>query len=321
MTTVGDKILDVALSKIGEKSLFTKELERALQDDKVDIVVHSLKDLPTELPPGMTVAAVLKRDSPYDAVVLHTKHKGKKLSDLPDNSVVGTSSLRRIAQLKKAYPKLDFQDIRGNLNTRLKKLDEGNIYDAIVLAEAGLVRMGWSHRISHVLETDICMYAVSQGALAVECRSEDTRIIDLLSVLHDEDTLLRCIAERSLLSTLEGGCSVPIAVHTTVDKEIHQLVMKCGIFSLDGSECAVRETYVQIEDEEEEPSPKKLCPTREFASVVAKNIRQKSLRAADELGKKCAELLREIGGQAILTKAKNQTAETVVGMPIKNEQS
>ncbi|XP_062364564.1 porphobilinogen deaminase-like isoform X5 [Cinclus cinclus] len=147
MSTTGDKILDTALSKIGEKSLFTKELETALERNEVDLVVHSLKDLPTCLPPGFTIGAVCKRENPLDAVVFHPKNCGKTLSLLPEKSVIGTSSLRRAAQLKKKFPHLEFRDIRGNLNTRLKKLDEKEDFSAIILAAAGLKRMGWENRI------------------------------------------------------------------------------------------------------------------------------------------------------------------------------
>ncbi|KAM7399820.1 hypothetical protein PAMP_019064 [Pampus punctatissimus] len=162
MSTTGDKILDTALSKIGEKSLFTKELENALERNEVDLVVHSLKDLPTTLPPGFTIGAVLKRENPHDAVVLHPKHVGKTLDTLPENSMIGTSSLRRAAQLKKRFPHLEFKDIRGNLNTRLKKLDEKEDFAAIILAAAGLRRMGWENRISQILGPEDCMYAVGQ---------------------------------------------------------------------------------------------------------------------------------------------------------------
>lgn len=202
MTTTGDKILDTALSKIGEKSLFTKELETALEKNEVDLVVHSLKDLPTTLPPGFTIGAVLKRENPHDAVVLHPKNMGKSLDTLPDKSVIGTSSLRRAAQLKKRFPHLEFKDIRGNLNTRLKKLDEKDDFSAIILAAAGLRRMGWDSRVSQILGPEDCMYAVGQGALAIEVRARDEDILEMVSVLHDPNTVLRCIAERAFLRRL-----------------------------------------------------------------------------------------------------------------------
>jgi len=234
ISTVGDKVLDVALSKIGEKSLFTKELEVALEKKEVDLVVHSLKDLPTQLPPGMTIGAILEREDPRDALVLHPKHKGLSLKTLPAGSVIGTSSLRRAAQLRAKFPDFKFIDIRGNLNTRLKKLDESGEFDGIILAVAGLVRLGWHDRISEILEKETSLYAVSQGALAVECREEDSQTIELLKTLVHNQTLLRCSTERGFMRKLEGGCSVPIGVHTTYDEETKILSIQGGVFSLDG---------------------------------------------------------------------------------------
>ncbi|XP_011782319.1 PREDICTED: porphobilinogen deaminase isoform X3 [Colobus angolensis palliatus] len=221
MSTTGDKILDTALSKIGEKSLFTKELEHALEKNEVDLVVHSLKDLPTVLPPGFTIGAICKRENPHDAVVFHPKFVGKTLETLPEKSVVGTSSLRRAAQLQRKFSHLEFRSIRGNLNTRLRKLDEQQEFSAIILATAGLQRMGWHNR-------------VGQGALGVEVRAKDQDILDLVGVLHDPETLLRCIAERAFLRHLEGGCSVPVAVHTAMKDG--QLYLTGGVWSLDGSD-------------------------------------------------------------------------------------
>merc|ERR1712025_1044119 len=182
MSTLGDNVLDKALSKIGEKSLFTKELEVALEKGDVDFVVHSMKDLPTTLPPGMVIGAVLEREDPRDAVIMKSSSDWKCLKDLPPGSVVGTSSLRRAAQLRSAYPDLVFQDVRGNLNTRLRKLDDNSgPYSALILAVAGVVRMGWSERISEHLGGDVCLHAVGQGALAVECRDTDRDTLELLS--------------------------------------------------------------------------------------------------------------------------------------------
>ena len=164
MSTVGDNVLDKALSKIGEKSLFTKELEVALEKCEVDFVVHSMKDLPTSLPPGMVIGAVLEREDPRDAVIIKADSEWKSLSELPDGSVVGTSSLRRAAQLRAAFPGLNFQDVRGNLNTRLRKLDDpSGPYCALILAVAGVVRMGWTERISQHLGPDLCLHAVGQS--------------------------------------------------------------------------------------------------------------------------------------------------------------
>ncbi|KPP79113.1 hypothetical protein Z043_101333 [Scleropages formosus] len=219
MSTVGDKILDKALSKIGEKSLFTKELENALERNEVDLVVHSLKDLPTSLPPGFTIGAVLKRETPYDAVILHPKKAGLTLDTLPEGSVIGTSSLRRAAQLKRRFPHLEFKDIRGNLNTRLKKLDDHDDYSAIILAAAGLRRLGWESRISQILTPDDCMYAVGQGALAVEARAGDEDILKMLSVLNDTDTVLRCVAERAFLRHL---ASLPASLRQNLMGLIHK---------------------------------------------------------------------------------------------------
>ena len=203
MSTVGDNVLDKALSKIGEKSLFTKELEVALEKGDVDFVVHSMKDLPTTLPPGMVIGAVLEREDPRDAVIIKANTEWSSLSDLPPGSVVGTSSLRRAAQLRSAYPGLVFQDVRGNLNTRLRKLDaEDGVYSALILAVAGVVRMGRSERISEYLDSDVCLHAVGHGALAVECRDSDRDTLHLLSHLHHKQTVLATIAERAFMKTL-----------------------------------------------------------------------------------------------------------------------
>ncbi|KAL3283326.1 hypothetical protein HHI36_006474 [Cryptolaemus montrouzieri] len=235
MNTLGDNVLDIPLPKIGEKSLFTKELEAALISGCVDFVVHSLKDLPTVLPDGMTIGAVLTREDPRDALVLHEKYKKCNLKTLPKGSVIGTSSLRRSAQLSRKYPNLIVENIRGNLNTRLKKLDELDKYSAIILAVAGLNRIGWHNRISGVLEE--LMYAVGQGALAVECRENDEEIINLLSPLYESETAIKVLAERSFLKTLGGGCSAPVGVTCNLNAEIEgktTLSLSGGVWSLDG---------------------------------------------------------------------------------------
>nr|XP_057936789.1 porphobilinogen deaminase-like isoform X2 [Doryrhamphus excisus] len=300
MSTTGDKILDTALSKIGEKSLFTKELETALEKNMVDLVVHSLKDLPTTLPVGFTIAAVLKRENPHDAVVLHPKHAGKTLESLPVNSVIGTSSLRRAAQLKKRFPHLEFKDIRGNLNTRLKKLDEKEDFVAIILAAAGLKRMGWENRISQILEPEDCMYAVGQGALAVEIRASDVDILEMLSVLNDGDTVLRCIAERAFLRHLEGGCSVPVAVHTEVKDS--QLYLTGAVFSLDGSESLkdTMQTSIPVNDKCQEEVDEKV----QRVGVTAIKVGSESQANAERLGVDLAILLLSKGAKEILTVAR-----------------
>jgi hydroxymethylbilane synthase len=233
MKTIGDKILDKPLPNIGQTNLFTKELETALAEGKIDLIVHSLKDLPTTIAPEMTVSVIFKRDKSTDAVVLHPKHKGKRLQDLPDGSVVGTSSLRRIAQLKRSCPDLVFKSVRGNLNTRLKKLDESGDYDALVLATAGLERLGWHDRIDQELDSTQCMYAVGQGALAIETRVNDSVTNALLEPLNDVETVLCCAAERSFLHSLGGGCSVPVGVFSEVKEG--ELFLEGAVFSLDGS--------------------------------------------------------------------------------------
>ncbi|KAM6987699.1 porphobilinogen deaminase-like isoform 1-T1 [Tautogolabrus adspersus] len=300
MTTTGDKILDTALSKIGEKSLFTKELENALEKNEVDLVVHSLKDLPTTLPPGFTIGAVLKRENPHDAVVLHPKHKGKTLETLPENSVIGTSSLRRAAQLKKRFPHLDFKDIRGNLNTRLKKLDEKDDFAAIILAAAGLRRMGWENRISQILMPEDCMYAVGQGALAVEVRTRDEDILEMVSVLHDTDTVLRCIAERAFLRRLEGGCSVPVAVHTEVKDS--QLYLTGAVYSLDGSDSLkeTMQTSITATAKSLEGEDKRV----QRVGVTARKISGEAQDRAEQLGDDLADLLLSKGAKEILTVAR-----------------
>ncbi|XP_058461177.1 porphobilinogen deaminase [Malaya genurostris] len=237
MTTVGDRVLNKSLPKIGEKSLFTKDLEDALRTGGVDFVVHSLKDLPTSLPTGMAIGAVLEREDPRDALVLNEKHRGKTLTTLPAGAVIGTSSLRRSAQLARTYSHLSVCDIRGNLNTRLAKLDaESSKFAGIILAQAGLSRMGWDKRIDQTIEPTEILYAVGQGALAVECRSNDEYILDMLHQLCHLETQCRILAERSFLKTLGGGCSAPVAVYTSLKRKRDSTLLNItgAVWSLDG---------------------------------------------------------------------------------------
>ena len=231
METKGDKVLDVALSKIGDKGLFTQELEDDMLSGDIDFAVHSLKDLPTNLPEGLRLGCVTKREDPADAMVVHEKHKDKQLSTLPEGAVIGTSSLRRLAQLRHHFPHFKFKDIRGNVNTRLRKLDDGE-YDAIILAAAGLNRLDMSDRIHQLLPPDISLHAVGQGALGIECREGDDAILSLLKVLEHEPTAQRCYAERAFLRDLEGGCQVPIGVNTEIKGDT--LTLKGIVASLDG---------------------------------------------------------------------------------------
>jgi len=231
MSTQGDIILDVALAKIGDKGLFTKELEVGMIEGNIDLAVHSLKDLPTNLPPGLILGCVTEREDPADALVVNIAHKDKQLDTLPPGAVIGTSSLRRLAQLRHYYPHLAFKDVRGNVNTRLAKLDGGE-YDGIILAAAGLTRLGMGDRIHQIIPPEISLHAVGQGALGIECRGDDPEILSLLKVLEHEPTRDRCYAERAFLRELEGGCQVPIGVNTTIEADT--LTLTGIVASLDG---------------------------------------------------------------------------------------
>jgi hydroxymethylbilane synthase len=231
MSTQGDKILDVALAKIGDKGLFTKELEVGMLNGDIDFAVHSLKDLPTRLPEGLVLGCITERENPADALVVHEQHQDKQLDTLPEGAVIGTSSLRRLAQLRHYYPHLSFKDVRGNLNTRLAKLDAGE-YDALILAVAGLQRLGMAERIHQVIPAEISLHAVGQGALGIECRADDTEVLELLKALQHQPTAHRCYAERAFLRELEGGCQVPIGVNTVLDSDT--LTLTGIVASLDG---------------------------------------------------------------------------------------
>jgi hydroxymethylbilane synthase len=231
MATQGDKILDVALAKIGDKGLFTKELEAQMLVDRADIAVHSLKDLPTNLPEGLVLGCITEREDPADALVVHEKHRDRSLATLPEGTVVGTSSLRRLAQLRHHYPHLQFRDVRGNVITRLEKLDAG-AFDCLILAAAGLGRLGLGGRIHELIDPSISLHAVGQGALGIECRAGDERVLACIRVLEHRPTALRCLAERAFLRQLEGGCQVPIGVNSRFDGE--ELVLTGMVASLDG---------------------------------------------------------------------------------------
>lgn len=231
MNTQGDKILDVALSKIGDKGLFTQELENAMLNQEIDLAVHSLKDLPTNLPAGLRLGVVTEREDPADALVVHEQHKDKQIDTLPEGAVIGTSSLRRLAQLRRHYPHLAFKDVRGNLNTRLAKLDAGE-YDALILAAAGLQRLDMAERIHQLLPANISLHAVGQGALGIECRADDQEVLSLLKALEHLPTAQRCYAERAFLRDLEGGCQVPIGVNTEIVDD--RLTLKGIVASING---------------------------------------------------------------------------------------
>ena len=220
--TTGDKITDVPLAQVGAKGLFTKEIEEALLEGRADLAVHSLKDLPTELPAGLVLAAIPAREDPRDALV------GRRLADLPAGAKLGTSSLRRAAQLRRVRPDLRIEAVRGNLDTRLRKLDAGQ-YDAIVLAAAGLKRLGWEDRIAEILSPDIVCPAVGQGALAIETRGPG---LPACEQLNHPPTQWAVTAERALLAALGGGCQVPIGAYATVAGD--RLSLQAVVVSPDG---------------------------------------------------------------------------------------
>ena len=231
MATQGDKILDVALAKIGDKGLFTKELEAQMLVGHADIAVHSLKDLPTNLPDGLELGCITKRENPSDALVVNKKNECYKLESLPAGSIVGTSSLRRLAQLRNKFPNLNFKDIRGNVITRIEKLDSGE-FDCIILAAAGLKRLGFESRIHQIIPSEVSLHAVGQGALGIECKTNDKKILEIIRILEDKPTSQRCIAERAFLRELEGGCQVPIGVNSNVQDE--KLFLTGMVASIDG---------------------------------------------------------------------------------------
>ncbi|WP_028580387.1 hydroxymethylbilane synthase [Desulfogranum japonicum] len=261
--TKGDKILDVPLAKVGGKGLFVKEIEDAMLAGEVDLAVHSMKDVPTELPDGLHVPIVPVREIPQDAFV---SDKYNSLAELPEGSTVGTSSLRRKAQLTALRPDLVITDLRGNLQTRLKKMEDG-LYDAIILAGAGLQRMGMQAHIRTLFSPEQMLPAIGQGALGIELRKSDTQLFEILQTLHDHTTAIAVTAERAFLLRLEGGCQVPIGAYAVVDKE--QVSLTGLIASIDGT-ILLKETGA--------------APTHQAA----------------ELGKKLAESLLQQGGKAIL---------------------
>ncbi len=231
MATQGDKILDVALAKIGDKGLFTKELEAQMLVGRAEIAVHSLKDLPTNLPEGLILGCITEREDPADALVVNKKNAQYQLETLPNGSVVGTSSLRRLAQLRHKYPDLIFKDVRGNVITRLEKLDAGE-YDCLILAAAGLKRLGHANRIHQIIPSQISLHAVGQGALGIECVEGRPEVLEIIKSLEHKPTSIRCLAERALLRELEGGCQVPIGVNSNIQSE--ELTLTGMVASLDG---------------------------------------------------------------------------------------
>ena len=229
MVTRGDKILDAPLAKVGGKGLFVKELEQGMLEGKADIAVHSMKDVPVNFPEGLHLSAILSREDPTDAFV---SNRYATMNELPPNARIGTSSLRRQCQIKEKFPDAEIVSLRGNVNTRLAKLDAG-FFDAIILASAGLIRLAMGGRITQSLDAAISLPAIGQGAIGIECRADDTEVNDILSVLHDVETGCCISAERAMNARLNGGCQVPIAGFAQLQGE--QLFMRGLVGHPDGS--------------------------------------------------------------------------------------
>jgi hydroxymethylbilane synthase len=246
MTTKGDIWLDTPLAKIGGKGLFVKELEVAMLEDRADIAVHSMKDLPVDFPPGLDLEVICPREDPRDAFVSNTY---ASLSELPQGAIVGTSSLRRQCQLKAKRPDLDIRDLRGNVNTRLRKLDEGQ-YDAIILAAAGLIRLKMSERIAQTIEPEEMLPANGQGAVGIECRINDENIKALLAPLECNTTRIRVLTERAMNKALEGGCQVPIASYSVISADGKEVHLRGLVGAVDGSEIIESEITGPIEQGE-----------------------------------------------------------------------
>lgn len=274
MSTKGDRILDTPLAKIGGKGLFIKELEVAMQNNLADLAVHSMKDVPVEFPEGFGLHCICERENPFDAFVSNTY---THFNNLPKGAVVGTSSLRRQSQLKAVRPDLTVKDLRGNVNTRLQKLDNGE-YDAIILAAAGLIRLDMKARIRHELEASMCLPAVGQGAVGIECRNDDAQLIAMLQKLNHGATALRVNAERAMNAKLQGGCQVPIGSFAEFtpaeDGGDGILAMRALVASPDGS---------------------KVLNTQADIRCGVDNI-----QAGQELGNSLAQALLDQGAQAIL---------------------
>ncbi|WP_258729696.1 hydroxymethylbilane synthase [Bacillus atrophaeus] len=269
IVTKGDRILDVTLSKVGGKGLFVKEIEQALLNEGIDMAVHSMKDMPASLPEGLTIGCIPKREDPRDALI---SKRHQKLSDIKEGGVIGTSSLRRSAQLLVERPDLTIKWIRGNIDTRLHKLETED-YDAIILAAAGLSRMGWKDDVvTEFLEPERCLPAVGQGALAIECRESDEELLRLFSQFTDEYTKRTVLAERAFLNAMEGGCQVPIAGYATINDQ----------------------DEVQLTGLVASPDGKTI-----FKEKVAGND-------PEEIGKRCAALMSDKGAKALIDRVKQE---------------
>ena len=244
MSTQGDKILDTPLAKIGGKGLFVKELEQGMLEGRADIAAHSIKDVPMEFPEGLYLSTILEREEPCDAFV---SNMYDTLDELPEGAVVGTSSLRRRCQLLQRRPDLQIEDLRGNVNTRLSKLDDGQ-YDAIILACAGLIRLEMADRIKQSIASNVILPAVGQGSVGLEAREGDEETLELISILDHPTTRYRIVAERALNHGLNGGCQVPIASHATVDGD--ELYLRALVGEPDGSNIVSGEKTGHVNDAE-----------------------------------------------------------------------
>lgn len=275
MTTAGDQMLDRTLANVGGKGLFLKELEMSLLNKDTDIAVHSMKDVPVSLPDGLEIAVVCNREDARDAFV---SNHYQNLYALPKGAIVGTSSLRRVAQLKSAFPELEFIELRGNVNTRLRKLDQGD-YDAIVLASAGLIRLGLQDRIKQFISPELCLPAVGQGIIGIECRSDDDESKETVRALNDLTSALSIAAERSMNAKLEGGCQVPVAGFSEIEKG--KIRLRGMVGSVDGSQCLLSDI----------------------------EIKSMTLESAEELGVKVADDLLKQGAGEILSSFQEQPFE------------
>ena len=242
ITTSGDKIKDVPLSKIGGKGLFVKEIEEALLAKEIDLAVHSMKDVPIEIPSQLEISIITKRENPLDALI---SKNGKKLADLPQGATIGTSSLRRSSQLLNHRNDFKIHPLRGNVDTRLKKVEKGK-YDAILLASAGLNRLGWSNRITEEISHEIIIPAMGQGALGIETRLGDTKTYNFISSLNHEQTNYEVSAERALVGKLDGGCQVPIGAYAKIEGNL--ITLKGLVASLDGKIIHKSEIVGPIDD-------------------------------------------------------------------------
>ena len=244
MSTQGDKILDTPLAKIGGKGLFVKELEQGMLDGKADIAVHSMKDVPVAFPEGLHLPVIMQREDPRDAFV---SNKFESIDDLPEGAVVGTSSLRRQCQISHHRPDLEIRPLRGNVNTRLAKLDNGD-YDAVILAGAGLIRLDFESRIRNLIPVEFSLPAIGQGAIGIECRTSDEEVNQLLKPLHHDVTATCVLAERAMNNRLEGGCQVPIGGHAVLDGDA--LYLRGLVGSVDGKDIIRAESTGAIKDSE-----------------------------------------------------------------------